>query len=162
MSVRLDQAEIDAVLASSMSGVLTTLRADGWPVSLPMWFVVVDGRVFVRTPARSRKVDRVRRDDRVSFVVESGERWEELVAVVLTARATVVEDDAVRAAVAAAFDAKYRALRPDTATLPEATRRHYGVGTAVLRLDPAGRPITWDNRKIRRVRAVDEEAATWR
>jgi nitroimidazol reductase NimA-like FMN-containing flavoprotein (pyridoxamine 5'-phosphate oxidase superfamily) len=159
VSVRLDADEIDALLASSMTGVLTTLRADGWPVSLPMWFVVVDGTVFIRTPARSRKVARIRRDDRVSFVVERGTRWDELVAIVLTARATVVDDDAV---VADAFDAKYRTARPDATTLPAATRTHYGGGTTVLRLDPVGPPITWDNRKIRRVRATDEEATTWR
>ena len=151
MSVRLSEAEVADFLATAHTGVLTTLRADGWPVSLPVWFVVVDGAIHVRTPARSKKVQRVRHDDRVSFVVESGLRWDELKAVVVTGRASVVDDD-----VAAAFDAKYGAYRADRSTLPDATKRHYGGDATVLRIDPVQDLITWDNSKIRR---VNEEAS---
>jgi PPOX class probable F420-dependent enzyme len=146
VSVRLTAEEVDDFLAAAHTGVLTTLRRDGWPVSLPVWFVVVDGTVYVRTPARSRKVQRVRHDDRVSFVVEAGWRWDELKAVVITGRAALVDDD-----VTDAFDAKYRAYRAERSTLPEATKRHYRGNAAVLRIDPVGDPITWDNSKIRRV-----------
>ena len=151
MSVRLSPDEVADFLATSHTGVLTTLRRDGWPVSLPVWFVVVDGAIYVRTPTRSRKVQRVRHDDRVSFVVESGLRWDELKAVVITGRACVVDDD-----VAGAFDAKYGAYRAERSTLPEATKQHYRGDRTVLRIDPVQDPITWDNSKIRR---VDEEAS---
>jgi hypothetical protein len=33
--------------------------------------------------------------------------------------------------------------------VPEATRKHYGGGNVVIRLDPAGNMITWNNAKIR-------------
>ena len=151
VSVRLTPAEVDDFLENAHTGVLTTLRRDGWPVSLPVWFVVVDGAIYVRTPAQSRKVQRVRHDDRVSFVVESGRRWDELKAVVVTGRASLVDDD-----VASAFDAKYGEYRADRSTMPEATQRHYRGDRTVLRIDPVQDPITWDNSKIRR---VNEEAS---
>ena len=150
MTVRLSSIEVDEFVSSCHTGILTTLRADGWPVSLPVWFVAVDGSLYVRTPSRSKKVQRVARDDRVSFVVESGLRWEELKAVVVTGRARVVDDEAVLGAVAAAFDTKYGAYRPERSTLPEATKRHYRGDTTVLRIDPAQDLITWDKSKIRR------------
>ena len=156
MSVRLSPAEVDEFVSSAHTAVLTTLRADGWPVSLPVWFVAVDGALYVRTPARAKKVRRAARDDRVSFVVESGLRWAELKAVVVTGRAAVVDDEHVLAAVDAAFDAKYRAYRADRSTMPEATKRHYRGDRTVLRIDPVQDLITWDNSKIRR---VNEEAS---
>lgn len=39
----------DEELASHLAGSLTSLRHDGHPVTLPMWFVVLDGHVHVRT-----------------------------------------------------------------------------------------------------------------
>ena len=38
MGVRLDDDEAWAELDAAHTGILTTLRRDGWPVSLPVWF----------------------------------------------------------------------------------------------------------------------------
>jgi PPOX class probable F420-dependent enzyme len=149
MSVRLDAAEIREFLAKAHTGVLTSLRADGWPVSLPLWFATLDDKVYVRTPERSKKIARLRKDDRVSFLVETGLRWAELKAVVITGRAVFVDDPAEVARASAALDAKYRAFRGPEVALPAATQRHYAVPFATLRIDPVQAPLTWDNAKIR-------------
>ena len=81
MSIRLSEDEAWDVISASHTGILTTLRRDGSPIALPVWFAVVDRTVCMRTPRRTKKVARVRRDPRASFLVESGERWAELVAV---------------------------------------------------------------------------------
>ena len=75
--MRLSNKEAWEVLAGAHTGILTTLKADGTPISLPMWFVAMDQRVYVMTPARTKKVARVTRNPRVSFLVESGERQAE-------------------------------------------------------------------------------------
>ena len=36
------------VLASAHTGIFTSLRHDGVPVSLPVWFVALDRRVYLR------------------------------------------------------------------------------------------------------------------
>ena len=76
--IRLSEDEAGDVLDKSHTGILTTLRRDGTPVSLPVWYVA-DGRtIVVKTPPRTKKVVRVERDARASFLVVSGERWIDL------------------------------------------------------------------------------------
>ena len=137
-----------AFLAAGHTGILTTLRADGFPVTLPVWFVVVDRAVLVAGPAHTKKFVRVRRDDRCSFLVEEGERWAELRAVQLTGRAEIVAEPDWEAA-DALFDAKYAAYRTPRASMPERTQAHYGAGRELLAIRPGGRLLTWDNRRLR-------------
>jgi PPOX class probable F420-dependent enzyme len=148
--VRLTPDEIRAFLRDAHTGTLTSLRRDGWPVSLPVWFVAEGERVWVRTPERSKKVARIRNDERVSFQVESGLAWIELAAVVLTGRATIVEDAEEIARVGRAFDAKYERFRRPAGSLPAATERHYAVPFATIRVDPVQPPLSWQNAKLLR------------
>lgn len=149
MGVELSEDEAWAFLEDGHTGILTTLRSDGWPVSLPVWFVVMDRSVYVRTPSRSKKVSRLAKDDRVSFLVEGGTAWRELRAVVVTGRAEVVEDEDALDRVDRLLAEKYRAYRESGESLPGATRRHYSVPRTVVRIAPAEPLISWDNRKIR-------------
>lgn len=148
MGVRLSDDEAWDVLAQAHTGILTTLRRDGWPVSLPIWFVVDERRVYVGTPERSKKVTRIRNDDRGCLLVESGEAWVDLAAVELAVRATVVDDPEEIERASALIGAKYDAFRPAATRLPDATTKHYS-GQAIVRLDPAGKLLTWDNSRLR-------------
>jgi len=80
MGFRLTDVEALAKIDAAHTGVLTTLRRDGQPVTLPMWHAVIDRHIFVRTLRRTKKVARVRHDGRASFLVESGLDWAELCA----------------------------------------------------------------------------------
>ncbi len=91
-SVRLSRDEAWAELTNAHTGILTTLRRDGVPITLPVWFVVLDERIYVSAPGHTKKIARVRNDPRVSFLVESGERWAELRAVHVTGKGHIVED----------------------------------------------------------------------
>jgi len=149
VSVRLDDAEIWAELSSAHTGILTTLRADGAPVALPVWFVALDRRIYVSGPARTHKFARIRRDPRCSFLVESGERWSELRAVHLSGVAAIVADAELLDRVGAALDEKYRGFRTSRSAMPTGTREHYSVERATVEIVPAGRPISWDNSRLR-------------
>ena len=46
---------------------LTTFKRDGTPVSTPIWFNVMDGRIMVTTEATSGKVKRLANNQRVEF-----------------------------------------------------------------------------------------------
>lgn len=148
MGVRLDDDETWAFLDAAHTGILGTLRADGSPALVPMWFVALDRAVHLRTLASSAKAGHIRRDPRVSFLVESGLAWAELKAVVLHGVAEVVEDRGLCTRIDAAFDAKYEGFRTPE-NVPEATRRHYAARRVHLRVVPGGRPLTWDNAKLR-------------
>src|SRR5579862_3702705 len=88
-TVRMTESEAWEFLERAHTGIVTTLRRDGRPVALPVWFVVLDGRIYVRT--RGRKVERARHDARCSLLVEDGERWAELRAVHVACRAEVID-----------------------------------------------------------------------
>jgi PPOX class probable F420-dependent enzyme len=146
--VRLSADEAWDTIEQSHTGILTTLRRDGMPISLPVWFVALDRQIYVTTPGRAKKVARIRRDPRAAFVVESGERWVDLKAVHLTGRATVVDDRDLLERVQAKQDEKYRAFRMARREMPSATREHYGQETALIRFEPDDRIVSWDNAKL--------------
>src|ERR1700722_6366117 len=104
---RLTPDEAWEFIAAAHTGIVTTLRRDGRPVALPVWFAVVDQRVYVRTPSSALKLARIRHDPRASFLVEAGEAWVDLVAVSFEARASIVADARVVARAVEAIERKY-------------------------------------------------------
>ena len=85
---------------------------------------------------------------RVSFLVESGERWAELVGVHLTGQARIVDDPELIVRVNAATEDKYASYRTAPDAMPKATRDYYGIGIAVLEITPDDRILTWDNSRL--------------
>jgi nitroimidazol reductase NimA-like FMN-containing flavoprotein (pyridoxamine 5'-phosphate oxidase superfamily) len=147
MSVRLSEEEAWEVLRTAHTGILVTLRRDGSPIALPVWFVVDDHTIYVSGPKSGKKFSRVGNDDRVSFLVESGEAWRELCAVHVSGRAEVVaEPDWER--IDGLLGEKYLGFITPREQMPERTREHYDVGRALLRIVPEGRMLTWDNSRL--------------
>jgi nitroimidazol reductase NimA-like FMN-containing flavoprotein (pyridoxamine 5'-phosphate oxidase superfamily) len=146
-SVRMTDDEAWQMLEQSVNGILTTLRRDGRPVALPIWYVVLDRRIYIGT--RGKKVIRARHDPRCSFLVEAGERWADLRAVHIDGLITVIEpDSALAERIGAAMAAKYAAYRA-AVPMPAATREHYAqADRATLELIPQGKLLTWDNRHL--------------
>jgi PPOX class probable F420-dependent enzyme len=149
VGVAFEDDELWRFVDASHTGILTTLRADGWPLALPVWFVTRDRRVYVRTPARTRKVAHIGRDPRVCFTVEAGLAWAELRAVVLTGRAHIVPDGEERERIFDRISEKYEGFGIPVDEVPAATIRHYDTDSAIIRIDPTHR-LSWDNRKLRR------------
>ena len=147
--IRLTEEEAWAEIAAAHTGILTTLRRDGMPIALPVWFVAEDRAVAMRTPLATKKIARVRNDPRASFLVESGERWVDLRAVHLTGSVEFVSDESAISRLEAAIDTKYAAFRPPPAGLPAATQQRY-ASSVYLRFVPEGKILTWDNARITR------------
>jgi PPOX class probable F420-dependent enzyme len=147
-TVRMSPDDAWRVLAEAHTGILTTLRRDGRPIALPVWFAVLDRRVFVSGPARTKKFARIRRDARVSFLVESGRRWSELRGVHLTGRANDVDDPDLLARVHLALDAKYATFRTPRAAMPDATRAHYDTEVTTVEIVADDRVLSWDNARL--------------
>jgi nitroimidazol reductase NimA-like FMN-containing flavoprotein (pyridoxamine 5'-phosphate oxidase superfamily) len=146
LSVRLTDDEIWAMVTDAHTGIMTTLRRDGMPVSLPLWFACVDRVIYVHS--RGRKLQRIAHDPRASFLVESGERWAELKAVHFTGRAEVVEPDApTLTRIEAETARKYAAFRTPSTEMPDATALRY-AGMRWVGFTPDARVLSWDNAKI--------------
>jgi PPOX class probable F420-dependent enzyme len=153
MGIRLTSDEAWEAVGAAHTGILTTLRRDGMPIALPVWFVVDDHTVAMMTPAGTKKIARVRHDPRASFLVESGERWVDLRAVHLTGRLEIVEDAAAISHIETAVNDKYVAFRPPLANLPAATTAYY-ASQVFLRFVPDGRILSWDNSRIAATKSV--------
>jgi PPOX class probable F420-dependent enzyme len=147
-SIRLGVEEAWAVLERAHTGVLTTLRRDGVPVSLPVWFVVLDRRIYVSGPAHTKKFARVRREPRVSFLVESGERWIDLLGVHLTGTARIVDAAELRDRVATALADKYAGFRTARDEMPTATRARYETAIETIEITPDDRILSWENARL--------------
>jgi PPOX class probable F420-dependent enzyme len=148
MGVTMSGDEIAGFISDHGTAVLTTLRADGRPVPLPVWYVAFDGALYFQTPLRSRKVGNIERDPRVAVLIDDGERWEHLRGVLIQGTAERVTDQALHARVLTVFDELFADLTVPATALPAAASARY-AGMAVFRVPVPERPATWDNRKIR-------------
>lgn len=148
--VRLSVEEAWEVVERAHTGILGTLRRDGVPIMLPIWFVAVDRSIYIRTGDDSRKARRLRLDPRASFLVESGEHWAELRAVHFTGTTSALGgDDPLVADLEKAFEAKYSSFRTAPSKMGAATRAHYARPRVFFRFTPDEHILSWDNRHLR-------------
>lgn len=63
--------EVTRALQSAREVFITTFDADGKPGTVPIWFALIEGRVYVTTGPDSRKVRKLRADPRVRLTVGS-------------------------------------------------------------------------------------------
>ena len=56
-SPRMTEEEIWSFVTDAHTGILTTLRRDGVPIALPLWFACLDRRIYFRT--RGKKLARI-------------------------------------------------------------------------------------------------------
>jgi PPOX class probable F420-dependent enzyme len=146
--IRLSVDEAWDTIERAHTGILTTLRRDGVPISLPVWFAVLDRRICLSGPARSKKFARIARDPRVSFLVESGERWADLVGVHLTGTARIVDDEQLLGRVATALAEKYDGFRTPRDQMPDRTRAHYETANTTIEITPDDRILSWENARL--------------
>ena len=147
-SIRLSADDAWETIRRAHTGILTTLRRDGVPISLPVWFVVLDRRICVSGPAHTKKFARIARDPRVSFLVESGERWVDLVGVHVTGTARIVDDEQLLERVAIALAEKYDRFRTPRDRMPDRTRARYETPNTTIEITPDGRILSWENARL--------------
>jgi PPOX class probable F420-dependent enzyme len=88
----MSDAEIADFVARSRTGTMATIGADGQPHLVAMWYGVLDGEIWVETKAKSQKAVNLRRDPRVSFLIEDGDTYDSLRGVSFEGVAEIVED----------------------------------------------------------------------
>jgi nitroimidazol reductase NimA-like FMN-containing flavoprotein (pyridoxamine 5'-phosphate oxidase superfamily) len=147
-SPRMTPEEIWEFVTDAHTGILTTLRRDGVPIALPLWFACLDQHIYLST--RGRKLQRIANDPRASFLVESGDRWADLKGVHLTGTAEIVEIDGdLAASFRAEIARKYAASRATSTEMPAATEKHYRTAMGgIVRFTPDARILNWDNAKL--------------
>ena len=90
--ITMSDEEIATYLERSRTATLATIGATGLPHLVAMWYAVIDGDIWVETKARSQKAVNIRRDPRVTVLIEDGETYDTLRGVSFEGTAEIVED----------------------------------------------------------------------
>jgi PPOX class probable F420-dependent enzyme len=94
----MSEAEIEEFLAANMKVQIGTVGSDGSPHLTTLFYVVQDGLLAFWTYGASQKVVNLRRDPRISCLVEDGEDYFELRGVSIQGQARLIEEyDDIRA-----------------------------------------------------------------
>lgn len=91
-------------LGSSMAGWLTTVKPDGQPQSMPVWFVWHDGEILVYGDRRARRNANLAANPRIGFHLPDNGSGQDIVAIEGTAR---IDPDYPSAAENPVYLAKY-------------------------------------------------------
>ena len=136
--------EVAAFLAERHTATMCTFNWDGSIHAVAMWYGFLDGLLALQTKAKSQKARNLARDPRMTWLVEEGERYEELRGVELVGRAVPVDDaEQVFAVGASVFD---RYVAPYTDAAREAVETMLRKrGAFVLDVQ---RTVSWDHRKL--------------
>lgn len=84
--------EIAAFLDEQRTLQVASINTDGTPHLVAMWYARHDGDIAFWTYAKSQKVVNVRRDPRLTVMVESGDKYEELKGVTIYGHARIIDD----------------------------------------------------------------------
>jgi PPOX class probable F420-dependent enzyme len=140
-AVRMSAAEIARFLDEPRTLNVATVGPDGAIHIVAMWFVVRDGCPAFTTYGKSQKVANLRRDPRLSGLVEGGESYDRLRGVEMIGRGRIIEepDEVVR--LVGELSEKYGMGHSSEQIARTAAKR---VGIV---LEPE-RIISWDHAKL--------------
>ncbi len=74
----MSEPEITDFVARSRTGTLATVGAGGQPHLVAMWYGVIAGEIWLETKLKSQKVVNLKRNPRVSFLIEDGMTYDSL------------------------------------------------------------------------------------
>ena len=90
--IRMTPDEVREFLEGRHTLNVATHNHDGTVHLVAMWYGFLDGDIAFETYAKSQKVQNLRRDPRITVLVEDGDQYENLRGVEMVGRAEIVED----------------------------------------------------------------------
>ncbi|MFM9038239.1 MAG: pyridoxamine 5'-phosphate oxidase family protein [Actinomycetota bacterium] len=145
-SITMTPAEIDAYLEEQTILNIASIGPSGHPHLVAMWYVVMDGKVTFWTFGKSQKVLNLRRNPKITGLVESGESYDQLKGLELVGTAELIEDYDTILSIGKAVGLKYNGEGAiSDAALPflEAqAKKRIGIRIAVENI------VSWDHTKI--------------
>lgn len=142
--IEMSPGEIDEFIASRRTATLATLGADGQPHLVAMWFGYLDGHLWFETKAKSQKAVNLRRDPRVSVLVEDGDTYDTLRGVALEGHAEFTTDPDALQRLGVDIWERYYGDYDAEAEPMVAAMLHKRIA---VRVDVA-RTRSWDHRKL--------------
>jgi PPOX class probable F420-dependent enzyme len=142
--IRMTDAEIRSFLEEQRTLQVATIDHDGYPHLVAMWYVLINNEIAFWTYAKSQKTVNLRRDPRLTCLVEAGERYDELRGVQIKGQAVIRDERETVLLLGEAIWEHY------TEPLNENTRPMV-VAQAAKRVAIFVKPVeitSWDHRKL--------------
>ena len=137
--------EIEAFFEAEHTLQVASINADGTPHLVAMWFARYQGEIAFWTYGKSQKVVNLRRDPRLTVMVETGEKYEELKGVTISGRARLIED--LNEVFEFGYDLYERYWGPiEDESLREAVRT-MGRKRVLIIVQPE-KTVSWDHAKL--------------
>ena len=88
----MDDDEIAVFIDRSRTATMATMGPNGVPHLVAMWYGVIDGKIWFETKARVEKTVNLRRDNRITVMIEDGLTYDTLRGVSIEGTGEIVED----------------------------------------------------------------------
>jgi PPOX class probable F420-dependent enzyme len=144
--IQLTDDEQRELLESERVVIVSSIGTRGWPHSMPLWYVLRDGEIWIYTYAKSQKVRNLERDLRATLLIETGHEYSELRGVQIEAEAEIHRDLDLVYEVGRELTLRYAegaSIEGDAAEALKAQARK----RVAIRFEPR-RVATWDHRKL--------------
>jgi PPOX class probable F420-dependent enzyme len=143
--IRMTEEEIQAFLREQKTMAIATIGISGRPHLVAMWYAFVDDEIAFWTFAKSQKVVNLRRDPRITGMVEDGQQYNELRGVELVAKARITDDhDEVMRFGELEFE-RYQGVPVTDAIRPTVANMANKRVVVYLEVE---RMVSWDHRKL--------------
>lgn len=138
------EAEIAEFVEHSRIATMGTIGHSGLPHLVAMWFAVLDGQIWFETKTKSQKAVNLRRDDRLTVLIEDGRTYDQLRGVSLEGRGVLLDDPDTSLRVGTSVWERY--YGPYTADQRPAVEALMNK-RVMVRVD-VDRVRSWDHRKL--------------
>ena len=89
--ITMSDEEVAALVERSRTATMATVGPTGMPHLVAMWYAVIDGQIWFETKSASQKAQNLRRDDRLTRMIEDGLTYDTL-RVCRWSRGVIVEE----------------------------------------------------------------------
>ncbi|MFD2422624.1 pyridoxamine 5'-phosphate oxidase family protein [Amycolatopsis pigmentata] len=142
--IRMTDEEIAEFIEKSRTATMATLGPDGAPHLVAMWYAVIDGQIWFETKAKAQKVVNLRRDGRITCMIEDGHTYDKLRGVSLEGRGVISEDPEELWQVGVSVWERYHGTYGDEMKPAVEALLHKRVAVRV----EVDRVRSWDHRKL--------------
>ena len=147
-SIELSADEVRVYIDSRKTLIIVSNGKDGYPHTMPMWFVLGDdGTIDCTTFAKSQKVLNYQRDPKATLLVESGTEYAQLKGVMIYAHTDIIADVAQVTETLVKINSRGRTLSQEAAQQLRGAVSKTASKRVVVRFVPL-RYVSWDHAKL--------------
>ncbi|MGA0878958.1 MAG: pyridoxamine 5'-phosphate oxidase family protein [Ilumatobacteraceae bacterium] len=145
-SITMTEDEITAFLADQTVLNVASIGPSGHPHLVAMWYVVMNGEIVFWTFGKSQKVLNLRRNSKITGLIESGDSYDQLKGLEIVGTARLIEDYDTILSIGKAVGLKYNgegAISDAAMPFLEAqAKKRIGIAIEVEKY------VSWDHTKM--------------